>query len=333
MKANPSSRFLPGILALYILAAILPGSCKKQETSVPVVVTDPLSSVTTTTARGGGLVISDGGSGIIARGICWNIQPLPAVTDGNVSAGSGMGLFTATLTGLTPDTRYYVRAYATNETGTGYSDELILQTMLGTVTDFDGHVYQTVRIGEQEWMAENLKATHYNNGVVISNITDYSQWPSLNSGAFAWYGNDYQTYGQYYGALYNSYALTDPRGLCPDGWHIPSAGEWDTLVNQLGGALIAGGKLKSALTALYQYPYWIPPNYYGTNESGFSAFPGGFRSYMGGVFSGLGSSGYWWSSTPDSVHIKGIWLTSNSASAYGELFNRHSGASVRCVRD
>ncbi|TSA23816.1 MAG: hypothetical protein D4R67_12900 [Bacteroidetes bacterium] len=330
MRKQLGSLFFISLIVFVFLGA---AGCKKKETTIPVVVTDPLSSVTTTSARGGGLVLDNGGGEILARGICWSVQPSPTVADGNATAGSGMGYFTATLTGLTPDTRYYVRTYATNEVGTGYSDQLILQTMFGTVKDIDGNTYQTVHIGVQEWMAQNLKVTHFNNGVALPNITDYAQWAQLTSGAFAWYGNDYQTYGQYYGALYNWYALTDPRSICPDDWHIPSVEEWDTLFYQLGGALVAGGKLKSALTALYQHPYWIPPNYLGTNESGFSAFPGGFRSYIEGVFSGLGPSGYWWSSTPDTLDIKGIWLSTNSANAFTGLFNRNSGASVRCVRD
>ena len=326
------SILLPQV-CLLLVVCILAGNCKKKEIIVPFVTTEALSSVTTTSAKGGGLILSDRGAEIVARGICWSISPSPIVTDGNVSSGSGMGSFTVTLTGLSANTRYYVRTYATNEAGTGYSDQLILQTMFDTVTDIDGNMYYTVRIREQEWMAENLKVTHYTNGATIMNITDYSQWAQLTSSAFSWYGNDYQTYGQYYGALYNWYALTDPRGLCPEGWHLPSAEEWDTLFIQLGGELVAGGKLKSSHTALYQHPYWVPPNYLGTNESGFSAFPAGFRSYQGGVFSGLGPSGYWWSSTPDTVDIKGIWLSTISFAAYSELFNRNSGASVRCVRD
>lgn len=320
-------------ISSFLIGLTLIAGCKKKETTFPVVTIDPLTEVTTASARGGGLILSDGGAEVIARGICYNTQSLPTVLNNNIPAGSGSGTFSVTLTSLTPNTRYYVRAYATNEAGTGYSDQLILQTMFGTVTDIDGNSYQTLRIGDQEWMAENLKVTHFMNGAAIPNRMDYSQWAQLTTGAYCWYANDYEMLGQYYGALYNSYALTDPRGLCPDGWHIPTIGEWDTLFNQLGGALIAGGKLKSALTGLYQHPYWIPPNYLGTNESGFSAFPGGFRSYMEGIYSGLGPSGYWWSSTPDSVSIRGIWLNTNSASVYQELFHHNSGLSVRCVKD
>ncbi|MBN1199069.1 MAG: hypothetical protein JXA23_06940 [Bacteroidales bacterium] len=320
-------------IAIFLIGLFLIAACKKKEPTIPVVTIDPLTEVTTTSARGGGLILSDGGAEVVARGICYNTQPLPTVSDSTVPAGSGSGTFSVTLTGLTPNTRYYVRTYATNETGTGYSDALILQTMFGTVTDSDGNSYQTVRIGDQEWMAENLKVTRFRNGAAIPNRTDYSQWAQLNTGAYCWYANDYEMFGQYYGALYNSYTLTDPRGLCPDGWRIPTIGDWDTLVNQLGGLAVAGGKLKSALTGLYQLPCWIPPNYMGTNESGFSAFPGGVRSYMEGIFIGEGSNGYWWSATPDSTGINVIGLVTNSAAVFHVLFNPTSGASVRCVKD
>jgi len=333
MKTYFSSQSRSFVTIINIVIILLVTGCKKTGTDVPAVTINPLINVTTTMAGGGGLVISDGGAEIIERGICWSLQQSPTVLDGKASAGAGAGSFSVTLAGLTPDTRYYVRTYATNEAGTGYSDQLILQTMFGTVKDFDGNVYHTIRIGGQEWMAENLKAKHYRNGTAIPNKTDYLQWAQLTSGAYCWYANDYTVLGQYYGALYNWYAINDSAGICPEGWHVPDIEEWDTMFYQLGGDLVAGGKLKSALTDLYQQPYWLAPNYYGTNESGFSAFPGGFRSFIDGVFSGLGPTGFWWSSTPDSVDIKGIALSTTSAAAFHELINRKTGVSVRCVKD
>ncbi len=333
MRSNALSHLFIKSLALILIAASITVSCKKKETTIPSVVTDPLSSVTTTSARGGGLIIDDGGASIVTRGICWSTNSGPTIADGNAPAGSGMGTFSATLTGLTANTRYYVRAYATNEAGTGYSSQLILQTMAGTMTDGDGNVYQTVRIGHLEWMAENLKVTHYRNSAGIPKITDYYQWAGYMQGAYTWYANDKEMYGQYYGALYNWYAVDDSAGLCPDGWHIPTAEEWDTTFYALGGNVVAGGKLKSTLTNLYQQPYWFLPNLYGTNESGFNALPGGFRSFIEGAFSGLGARGIWWSSTPDSTDIKGTYLTTNSGAAFRELINRNTGASVRCIRD
>jgi len=333
MKSRTFSHLFFKLLAATLITATITGSCKKKEPTIPSVVMDPLSSVTTTSASGGGLIIDDGGASIVSRGLCWNTNSGPTITDGNAPAGSGMGSFSATLTGLTATTRYYVRAYATNEAGTGYSSELILQTMAGTVTDVDGNVYQTVGIGPMEWMAENLKVTHYRNGAGIPKITDYNQWAGSKVGAYTWYANDKEMYGKYYGALYNWFAVNDSAGLCPEGWHIPSAAEWDTTFYALGGDAVAGGKLKSTLTNLYQQPYWFLPNYYGTNESGFNALPGGFRSFIEGAFSGLSASGIWWSSTPDSIDIKGTFLTTNSGAAFRELINRNTGASVRCVKD
>jgi len=320
------------LISFLILLAGITG-CSKQETQVPDLSIYPFTGVTMTSAQTGGLILSDGGAEVSDKGICYNTQPLPTLSGDHVSVGPGSGLFSIILTGLNPDTRYYVRGYATNEAGTAYSAQLILQTMYGTMTDRDSNIYQTVRIGDQVWMAENLRVTHFMNGAPIPNRTDYTQWAQVDNGAFCWYANDYEIYGQYYGALYNSYALTDPRGLCPDGWHIPRIGEWDTLVSQLGGLAVAGGKLKSAFTAYLQPPCWIPPNYMGTNESGFSAFPGGVRSYVDGIFTGESAYGYWWSVTPDTTGIDVIGLATNSEAVFRLVFNHQSGASVRLLQD
>ncbi|MBE0647291.1 MAG: fibrobacter succinogenes major paralogous domain-containing protein [Bacteroidales bacterium] len=307
--------------------------CKKEENRIPSLETYNLSAVTMTSAESGGLIITDGGSTITERGVCWSTSPLPTVNSEKAPGGSGAGSFVSTISGLTPNTLYYVRAYATNETGTGYGAQLFLKTMYGIVSDVDGNDYQTVMIGNQEWMAENLKVTHYNTMAPIPNVSGYDDWTKLSSGAYSWYDNDYQIYGSAYGALYNFYTVEDPRGLCPVGWHVPSLAEWDTLFAYLGGYPVAGGKLKSSLTALYEHPFWLPPNYLGTNESGFAAFPGGFRSFSGGGYSGLGPSGYWWTTSIDHENVVGIWISTSYAGAFSELHSKNSGLSVRCIKD
>ena len=159
-----------------------------------------------------------------------------------------------------------------------------------TVTDIDGNVYQTVKIGDQVWMAENLKVTHYRNGKQIPNVINDSLWTELSTGACCAFNND-NIYVQTYGLLYNWYAVNDSRNIAPEGWHVPTDEEWQTLIDSLGGNSLAGGKMKETGTT-----HWNEPNTGATNESGFTALPAGYRSCSTGTFGLLNSSVYWWAS-------------------------------------
>ena len=195
----------------------------------------------------------------------------------------------------------------------------------GSMTDQQGNVYKTIVIGNQEWMAENLKTSIYRNGNAIANITDNAQWEGLTTGAWASYNNNSQ-FDCPYGKLYNWYAVADPRHVCPTGWHVPTDGEWTTLTDYLGGASIAGGKMKTISG-------WQAPNQGGANESGFSGLPGGYR-YSGGDFSYVGDYGYWWSSSESSTvsaWYRNLYYNSGSAGRYG--YSKQDGFSVRCLRD
>jgi uncharacterized protein (TIGR02145 family) len=202
----------------------------------------------------------------------------------------------------------------------------------GSLTDQNGNVYTTVVIGSQEWMVENLRATDYRNGDPISNVTDNSQWSSLTSGAWVHHNNDSQ-YDNPFGKLYNWYAVNDPRNVCPAGWHVPTDGEWTVLTDYLGGASVAGGKMKSTGTLS-----WQSPNTGATNESGFSALPGGARTLDGqfpvfGVLS-FGYSGRWWSSTEQSTgNALGRSAEYDDGAASSVFTSKVSGFSVRCIRD
>ncbi len=203
----------------------------------------------------------------------------------------------------------------------------------GTVTDIDGNVYQTVQIGTQVWMAENLKVTHYRNGDSIPNVTDNSQWKNLSSGAYCDYAND-PNYSLTYGRLYNWYAAEDARGLAPAGWHVASDAEWQTLVNYLGGEAVAGGKMKTTGTIEQGNGLWYAPNTGATNEYGFSALPGGYRISHDGAFSGKGYYAYFWSSTEGSSGSAWYrYLGYNYSDGYRYDSSKHYGFRVRCVRD
>jgi len=198
-----------------------------------------------------------------------------------------------------------------------------------TVTDVDGNVYQTVQIGEQVWMTENLKTTKFKNGTTILLVTDNAAWSNLSSAGYTGYNNN-RRIGNVFGALYNWYTV-ETGNLCPTGWHVPTDAEWTTLTNYLGGSHVAGGKLKEGGTT-----HWYSPNAGATNESGFTAFGGGFRNRFG-EFRDIGNLGYWWSATETSnspiTHARVLHLTHVTGGAYNFGQNKKIGFSVRCVKN
>ena len=200
----------------------------------------------------------------------------------------------------------------------------------GTMTDQDDNSYKTIIIGSQEWMAENLQASHYRNGDFIPVISDTVAWVNTTTGATCWFNNDSATYNCPYGKLYNWFAATDARNLCPTGWHVPSDVEWTVLVTYLGGETVAGGKMKTTSTQ-----FWLSPNIGATNETGFSGLPGSSR--FGGIFPDVGTAGQWQSSTEYSASNSGSAyireVVFDDAKAYRGIALKRYGYSVRCVRD
>ena len=185
----------------------------------------------------------------------------------------------------------------------------------------------TIQIGTQKWMSKNLDVAFYRNGDPIPQVTDPTAWAGLTTGAWCYYNND-STQGNKYGKLYNWYAVNDPRGLAPQGWHIPSDAEWTTLATTLGGSSVAGGKMKEAGTL-----NWTNPNIGGNNNSGFAGLPGGLRR-SNGPFDDIGTNGYWWSSTEFNTSTAWYrYLNRNSGSLSRDNNNKLDGFSVRCLRD
>ncbi len=310
-------------------------SCEKNPTgstsNVPGVTTDEVSEIMQTTAQCGGTVTSDGGATVTACGVCWSTNQTPTVADNKTNDGAGTSTFTSNITGLTPGTTYYVRAYATNSVGTGYGSAKSFTTeeiQTGTVTDIDGNTYKTVKIGDQWWMAENLKVTHYRNGDAIPHVTDATDWSNLTTGAYCNYDND-ENNATTYGRLYNWYAIDNIRNIAPEGWHVPSDAEWQTLVDYLGGSSVAGGKMKETGTT-----HWNSPNTGATNESGFSALAGGSRTHSGSYASSMGNHACFWSSTKyDCLSMLYRHLDCASSRIGSYTSNKESGFSVRCLRD
>ena len=196
-----------------------------------------------------------------------------------------------------------------------------------TAVTYNGVTYNTVQIGNQCWLKENLRTTKYNDGTSITNVTDNATWTSTTSGAYCCYSNNTSNCTTY-GALYNWYAVNTGK-LCPSGWHVPSDAEWTTLVNYLGGEDVAGGKLKETGTT-----HWQSPNYGATNSSGFTALPGGYRFSGTGSFAFLGLVGYWWSSTDgggsDAWARDLDWFHADVGRSKQD---KRYGFSVRCLRD
>ena len=194
-------------------------------------------------------------------------------------------------------------------------------------------------IGGNEWMIENLRVTHYNNGDPIPHVTGNSEWAGLSTGAYCVYDNN-SSFADTYGKLYNWYAIDDARSLCPEGWRVPTDDEYLALMYELdpGGVIndnIAGGKMKATGT-LGDGGLWSPPNTGATNESGFTALPGGAR-YSTGLFGGINSLAQFWSATPTpSEVLQRAWnyyMDSSTAILYRNNYSRVIGHSVRCIKD
>jgi uncharacterized protein (TIGR02145 family) len=204
-------------------------------------------------------------------------------------------------------------------------------TTTSTTTTIAPVILPSVPIGLQIWTSENLDITTYRNGDIIPQVTDNATWASLTTGAWCWYNND-PTTGAIYGKLYNWYAVNDPRGLAPIGWHLPSDAERMILETYLGGQYPAGGAMKEAgLT------HWLTPNTGATNSSGFTGLPGGFRFIDGTFdwFSGMiNNYSYWWNSTEfDTISAWGYYVTFNNSYVFTYNFKKTFGFSVRLIKD
>ncbi len=198
-----------------------------------------------------------------------------------------------------------------------------------TVTDTDGNVYQTLTICDQTWTKSNLNVAHYRNGDEIPQVTNGAQWTAATTGVWCYYANT-SSNGTTYGKLYNWYAVNDPRGLAPSGYHIPTDAEWTSLTTCLGGEAIAGGKMKETGTA-----HWASPNTGATNTSGFMALPaGGHTNFVPLYFEDINDGTSFWSSSQNSA--SDAWARSlyyTETNLFREPYFKNFGLSVRCIKD
>jgi uncharacterized protein (TIGR02145 family) len=264
------------------------------------------------------------------------VNAIPAIVAGHYNVS-----VKAAVTGLTPGIQYHFRIKADNSQGTTYSPDMLISNT-DPVTDIDGNTYKTVAIGNQVWMSQNLNVTKYRNGNEIPYVNDPGLWILTTSGAYcSWFMNDPATLAKY-GRLYNYYAVTDSRSLCPAGWHIPSDAEWTTLslylINNSYGYMGSGTDIAKSLAATSNWTFFENAGCIGNdpinnNASGFTALPGGLRNFQG-AFVSIGSVGVWYSSTQ--INDTDAWfrILNFNYTELGKYQNKKIvGASVRCLKD
>ena len=282
----------------------------------------------------GGGISYDNTYNVFSKGICWSTSTNPTINDQMVDLGSGFGTIGFKIEGLMPGTVYYFRAYATNVVGITYGSNLVVKTFDGFTTDFEGHVYSTVRLGKQEWINRNLETKYFSNGEMISttgtptlNIeTDDKpifQWPFIGH-------EDHPELLDDHGRLYTWYTVSDSRRICPTGWHIPSIGEWNELLVHLGG-----DELTYGIFSGFRNYNWESQLSTGATEGSFNAQLAGFRTAAGQFQYGSNYGTYWWSSTEASSGIGNSVYCGKTAveKVFQTQNNMKNGYSVRCVKD
>lgn len=324
---------------------------------VPQLVTFPADKINQGKAEGGGAVVSEGSSDITVRGLVWSDATGVSLDSAiaSTSDGNQLGTFLTTMDRksetemfLDSNTTYYMRAYAVNEQGVGYGEELSFTTMENfyiegeSVTDINGSTYRTVLYekGGKTWMAENLKATSFNNGDAIPFISETEAWNNDSLGAYCYWEND-PSFIQDYGMLYNYYAVDDPRGVCPTGYHVPDNIEWATLREHIAEYSSSTSNITSQFKEEGD-DFWSSNDESRNNFSGFSARGAGIRSAsIFGDYERIREQTTFWSSF-EYEDVLGETVLSALTIGSGDfpvLFEsssgnmKHAGHSVRCVKD
>ena len=297
-------------------------------------------------------------SPVTYRGICFSTSPNPVPS---VNEGTGVGTFQKRIFTV-PGTTYYIRAYAENAAGIAFGNEKTYTTISTIfinspdIFDVDGNSYPTYTINNQRWTKKNLNVSKFRNGDPIPQVQNAAAWLSTTSPAWCYYQNNTEN-GPIYGKLYNHYAIEDPRGLAPAGWHVPSVLEFKNMIYYMGSVSqnvplyqIIDFSNSSGDYRITGIDYWLFPNANATNRSGFSSLPGGGRNYFAGstnneasfYFSNSTLASYWLSdvlttnfeNTPNLARGYTIGLSNNINSLSGIGFaDRKTGYYIRCVKD
>ncbi len=284
-----------------------------------------------------GEVSDNGGNEVTETGFYFGTSAVPTSSGTRVSVGSDAGSFSATLLDLIPGSTYYFIAFAVNEAGESIGEEMSFILPGGEEGTFidprDQEVYGTVKIGEQVWMSENLKATLYNDGTEILQVIGDTEWSGNTGPAYCWYDDDPQWEDR--GALYNWYTVMTGK-LCPAGWHVPSEIEWQKFEYYLGMdeavALTDGFRGTNEGGMLKTTKLWESPNTGATNELYFSAMPTGRRGYLGD-FAYLNSAVFFWTTDTDGQFPRRRLLLNDEGGISRSGAQENSGLSVRCLKD
>ena len=305
---------------------------------LPVLTTTAISGATDIAAVSGGNITSSIGAAVTQKGVCWSTSPNPTTSLATkTSQGGGIGAFTSNVSGLLPSTTYYIRAYATNSAGTAYGNQITFSTGV----TYQGQLYAPVTIGTKTWLKPDLRAEKYANGDFIPSYNPSMSWATITTGAYSLTaGNCITISGQpnTCDKLYNYYAVIDPRGLCPTGWHVATAADFTSIENALGNAG-AGGKLKSTATITVSSSGfstgsgWDAPNTGATNSTGFTAVPTGqFETTL--VHTGTTQMATWWLGGSSSTSLSSAKRVSHNSADISMLpVSRNTGLAVRCVKN
>ena len=305
------------------------GVCPGEETR-PEVLTASVQEVMVSSALASGLVLNDGGKPILERGFCWSTEPNPSTSQNKLSMGTGKGLFSIKLNGLSSNQTYYVRAYAQNTLGVSYGQQLVFVTQASprdcnpTVTDIDGNSYPVVKIGDICWMGSNLKVKHFNNGDNIQ-AASQSEWTALSNPFHTAYNNSLQN-ENLYGLLYNAFAANDARGICPIGWTLPEQTHWQTLMTNLSINTLTGGSALKSSTG------WEVGTQAGKNTSGLGILGSGIRG-ADAVYLDLNQKSGLWIRGQNSNQYSAIFLHYNQNRIEFASQPSNMGLSIRCVKD
>jgi uncharacterized protein (TIGR02145 family) len=284
-----------------------------------------------------------GTSKVIRQGLVCSTNPNPTIENGTFTVNPPQtGYYYDSILGLFPGQNYYIRPYTVDQAGrTLYNSEVVQYSPVNPpipVSDIDGNIYKTVKIGNQIWMQENLKTTKYNDGTSLALGDSNSEWTALTSGGYCYQNKDV------YGNHYNLYAVANPRGLCPAGWHVPSDQDWQNLedfLNYRSSGANSGGKMKTTGTLEDGTGLWNMPNRGGSNECGFSGFPAGGRDIVTGEYKEVGKIAFFWSSSlitnPNLPSYKGkfymLYTTDAGLIRSGVGQFPGNGVSVRCLKN
>lgn len=267
---------------------------------------------------------------VIQSGFCWSSTGLPVLNKDHQDVKlDAQGNMSVTITGLQSNTTYSIRAYAAAKNGTVYGAIITSKTAFGTMTDYDNNVYKTVQIGDQVWMAENLRATHYSDGTPLTQVSSSTDWSNaINGGAWCYVSNNTPTEPlREYGLIYNYATIKSSKQIAPPGWHVPSTEEYNTLLQVLGNNYYqAPLQLKSARPNLWTN------SFNQTNCSGFAAVPAGNRNKNGNFYE-KGTGSFFWTSSSINYQDDSYLFYITDSYVQSSYYSLAPGCSIRLVQD